>query len=358
MEILYEQDFYDDFFVALVKKEKYRLLGIQHMSKRLYELDLETNRETLYMDLPIVGSNMFKLFQTAVLANDKYYFLPFNSNFLLSMTQDCIINKINIGESHGKNKYGKYMNATIINDELMIIPYGANKIVWVDLGKDCVNKLVDISDVRMEDDLFYSSALLDNIIYLPSMTSNRVIRYNLVTEEVSFFKVGKNSDSFSFAVAYESSVCFLLKNRQGLIFFNPNTYEDQECTNFPSNFNYYGESCFDAKSIYRVGRFLYCFPGTANMAVKIDLKLRSIEQMFEFDRYCQNEDIDKNRFIFDGSLFHDNKIILYCQNNIFLVYDLNTLKIEEHKMKLYPEPSSVGINYFINRILKDSYYIE
>ena len=345
MSIINEKDFADDFFVGLVNKSDKILYGVQHTTNRIYELDLNNDHESFIVEVPGENPNQFKLFQTGINVRDKYYFLPFNGKNIVTVMDDAIVDTLDISSHISPSNIGKYMNAIIDNDYLVLIPYGADMILWFDMDNNVIQKSADISQVKKEGDLFYQAFIFNDSLYIPSMTTNNIVVYDLINERVNSIKMPMEYQGFTNMTCYDKDWYFLLKSKPYFFKYNLTNGEKTEEYYFPDNISVYGTTCFDPKCTFLYNGFLYCFPGTSNMVVSINLSNGKINQIHEFDKYCQASELDHNRFVFDGGCCYKGTIFLYYQNNIVLEYNIEKSQIKEHVMKLHPRPYKTAMKY-------------
>ena len=348
MGIMYEKSFNDDFFVSLVKKNDKELFGIQHTSRRIYSLNFETNTESLFKDLSFEDDGVFKLFQTAVRVENKVYILPFNSDNLVVLENDDV-RIVDFSKLLTNCNNGKFMNAIKLEHYLVLIPYSSDLIVWYDLEKEEMAKTVNIKDLKKEGDLFYSAVITNNTLYLPSMMSDTIIGYNITSDNLFSFSTGLVNDGFTY-IAEESDKLYLLaKSKPSLIEYNLLSKNVSEKLEFPDGLKSYGKTYFDPKCTFLVDQYLYCIPGTANMAVRINIETGKIEEISCLEEFLKNNSLDKGRFVFDGGVRDENKLYLQYQNNVFVEFDTREQSVVKHEMML--NTKNAGLEYFLNNIL-------
>lgn len=349
MGIMYEKSFNDDFFVSLVKKNDNELLGVQHTSRRLYLINFDTNTESLFKDLFFEDDGIFKLFQTAVCVDNKVYLLPFNGDDFVILENDDI-KKFDFSKLLSNCDNGKFMNAVKIEKYLVLIPYSSELIVWFDLEKEEIAKVVNIKELIKEGDLFYSAVIVNDTLYMPSMMSDTIICYNIQSEKLFSFGTGVVDDGYTYIFEQSDKLYLLAKSKPSLIEYNLLSKNVSENLGFPDGLKSYGKTYFDPKCTFLVDQYLYCIPGTANMAVRINIETGNIEEISCLEEFSKNNSLDKGRFVFDGGVRDENILYLQYQNNVFVEFDTREQSMVKYEMML--NTKNAGLEYFLNNILR------
>ena len=220
--------------------------------------------------------------------------------------------------------------------------------MWYDLEKEEISKVVNIKKYKKEGDLFYSAIIVNDTLYLPSMMSDTIISYNIISEKLSSFGTGLANDGYTYIVENLGKLYLLVKSKPSLVEYDLFSKKISENISFPNGLKSYGKTYFDPKCTFLIDSYLYCIPGTANKAVRINIKTGNIEEISCFEEFLQNDSLDNGRFIFDGGVRDENTFYLQYQNNVFVEYDTENQNIVKHIMNL--NTRNAGLEYFLNNI--------
>lgn len=333
--IYYESELKDIFLIGITKVAKDKLIGLQYNSNRLYEVDLRENKIEYLQEIPIWETNVFKLFQTSIMHGCKIYFLPFNSsNMAIYSINTKSIELIKIQQFQGEYKYGRCMNGFVIEDTLIMIPYGAKKILHFDMRICQVTGECSLDGIINDDDLFYSYTQdYDGKLILPSMTSNTVVFYDIKHKYAISKEIGQKDSGYSGIALLDNDLYLLLKDKPGIIKYNLLNQQSKLIDNMPKGFESVKGSFFDAKNVYCINGRMLCFPGNGNMAIEIDLISEEVNEIKSLTKLCEEKYLATNKFIFDGGVISENKIYLYYQDNSIVEYDIDTRNILMHRLK-------------------------
>lgn len=353
--MIYEADFIPYHFVGLSLIEDKKMLAISYNFPHLYMLDLNKNKIKYFSDLPVKLQHTYKPFQSSFKIGDYIFILPFNEDVLLRYSLiDNTFSSLSVKEYIASANDGKYMNIIQSDDKIYLIPYSADKIITVDYMNMKIINFYYISDVKKENDLFYSVAKDESgNIYMPSRESNLVIKINSGFYSFETINIGDSEWKYSYALYDRNKLWLIVRNRSLFVSYDLLSGETEMYRKFPDGFAFEKGSCFDSQSIYKIGDYIYCFPANSNMAIKFNILTKEILELKCFERYFYNRKFDKSKFIVDGSYFDGKFIFLYCQNNTILLYDTVSDNIEEHIMELCLDSNNTGFERFMKSIDKE-----
>ena len=144
-------------------------------------------------EIPAKKSYEFKLYQTSIVYGGKIYFLPFNaSNVAIYDLNTRIFEIVEIPQLQRECQNGRFMNGFVTGDTLVMIPFGARRILHFDMKCCQVTGECSLDGIIKEEDLFYCYTKTDDDkLLLPSLTSNTVVFYDIKSKYATITNIGK-----------------------------------------------------------------------------------------------------------------------------------------------------------------------
>lgn len=186
------------------------LFMISKESGLVIEYDLRTHKVNI---MKCLEEDMFYyslLFGDIKQYENEIIVVPANSKNLYILNDAMEVkNKIQVSEKIG---YMKYMSSEIVNNKLYLFGHGVLESVVIDLETETISKIK-----CLDGELFYSSYLDGDSVYLPSCRTNTLYVYNPIKKELQSIKIGNysfngisiNEDKIFMAPRESKNLCIL-----------------------------------------------------------------------------------------------------------------------------------------------------
>lgn len=289
---------------------------------------------------------------TAVVQENVTYYIPFRAKKLVTYDRlekmwnevDLKIDKTLDPKEEMKkteisnNLPGRFLGGCFYKDCVYLFPFGYRGIIKYDTKTGEAVHCVNFQETILKNDvaLFHNYVWMDDThIALSCLYSNHVVIFNMENNEIEIKKVGKTGDRFTSIIKYEKSYWLIVKNRLAFIKWDICSGAEKELSSFPATCKIVNaKHCFDDSNIYVYGQFLYCFPASCNMAVRLDLTNGTIVELMSLHQYSQNENLDRRWSTFDFGIRVGDNVYLQYQLDSLLVFDLKTEKVQEYDKKI------------------------
>lgn len=193
-----------------VKKDDY-LYMVSKEAGMLFSINLKTGK--IKLEYCLENENFFesRLYGDIKIFSDKIIVIPANSTSVCMIDiKDNIIREIKISEKYG---YQKHMTSQIVGNNLYMFGHGVLSSKVVNLVSYEVSELEEF-----KEELFYSSTIADNIIYLPSCKTNMLYCYDIEAGRVDGVNIGVNSFN---GICISDNKCYLApRNSSKLYIFD------------------------------------------------------------------------------------------------------------------------------------------
>ncbi len=326
------------------------LIGQYVINGRLYGLGLDgntvfslnENTNELVFDHMIFDSQPVadKSYHFVSVVGQKCYFVPFMGNALgiydYEVRKYKYI-KLDLSDEYLQPNVGKFYNIVLYENKIVLIPFGYKAIMIYDSEKE---KWKMAADMRSEYDdtrkiLFsrYTYYDLETII-LPSLSSNSLFFFNLRNETITKKTILNKDICFSAIEKYDDDYWIVAKNKLLIIRWNEKKKILEKYTSFPDGCEEDNRHCFDDKGITLYKNWLYCFPAGSNMAIRMDLNTKVIEQLHEFDEFCCDKRLVRGVSTFDGCARNDEVVYLHYQLGEILRYNMESREIKKYSRRI------------------------
>ncbi len=174
----------------------------------IFSINLKDGK--VHIECCLENENFFqsRLYGDIKFYNDEIILIPANSNAVCVLDSKFrIIKKIQLSEKYG---HEKYMTSQILGDNLYVFGHGV-------FGSKIVNlKSYEITEIKeLEQELFYSSAIVGKTIYLPSCKTNKLYIYNVESGEINEVIIGDISYN---SICIKDSKCYLAPRNSKAIY--------------------------------------------------------------------------------------------------------------------------------------------
>lgn len=226
------------------------------------------------------------------------------------------------------SKAGNYVNAAVYQDILYLIPFGCRCMVQLDLKNFEQRIAVDFSGTILDkyEKLFGVFQFVDNnCIIMRCIESNHIVILNLDKEKYEIYSVGNSKTRYAVAIPYLDTIYLLAKNRFLLVKWDVSGGTTVEYVKFPPKIKLFNEKyTFDSDSVQIYGKYMYCFPGACNMAVKIDLESGEATEINGFEHIINDADLDKNISVFNICCRVDEKLYMQSSLGQIVCFDMES----------------------------------
>lgn len=196
-----------------------KIYMISNESGILFSIDLIT--EQIELENCFDEDNFYysRLFGDIKYYKDTILLIPANSKFLYVLDKDIKLQKkIEINSKFG---YEKYMSSQIIDDKLYLFGHGIFDSVIVDLNTFSIKE-----NARFSEELFFSSLLENNVIYLPSCKNNTLYLYDTAEDNLGIVKIGDRP--FNGIYLCDEYIYLAPRNSNKVCIYNKNSTEIHE----------------------------------------------------------------------------------------------------------------------------------
>ncbi|KAA8997977.1 hypothetical protein F4V43_17135 [Paenibacillus spiritus] len=170
------------------------------------------------------------------------------------------------------------------------------------------------------------TCLVGETLFIPCMTSNQVLAFNLSTFNMTIHTVGSDTYTY-FGIEYDGEAFWIIPYEgKSLIKWNEATGETREYSAYPEGFE--GNNHLFSGLVY-CGDYLLAFPRTANMIIKINTatgQMSKVEWELPYTEGSRQSALyDYPNHYFFAKRVSDRKIAaLSAYNNSLVVYDIVT----------------------------------
>lgn len=335
------------FLVALATNDS-KILGMQVDYSAIWEFDTE-EKAMRYVDRgPNANSSIVHGYHSSVRYNDAFIYIPYHDKQLAIFDTKKMewkrvplnLNKNLEAKEDVRNKEisgqlpGHFYGGCVYRNQLFLFPFGYGGLIKYNIHTNCVEHCVDFRKTILKNDvaLFHNYVWMDKTtIILSCFYSNHVVLLDLEKNNFEIKAVGREDYRFSSIVKYDKDYWLIVKNKLVFIKWNPYTGSEEEFIDFPWGCDTANDKhCFDDCGIYQYDRFLYCFPASCNMALKVDLTDGGIYEIKSLTKYCQDKKLNKRFSIFNGGARAKNRIYLQYQLGKILEFDLETENVHAY----------------------------
>jgi hypothetical protein len=304
----------------------------------VYKID-ESGKILLTAVLPEVPLSNSRRHISAVISDEKIYYLPCSANSIISFEPNT--NSFEQIDLDLRNIIFKawdtpanFRNGLFYKKRLFLLPSFYDSICYYDFDNNELTECLDLTSIL--DEIGADKNLLTFLIFeylnehtvlLPFINFNYILEFDLDSFEYKLHKIGSGI-GFVGITKYEDKF-FLVGVSPMFLRWDYKNNEITEYSDFPKGFSVpAGKTSFGILETIRAGNILYCFNAYANMPVKFDLKTGKIERIDAFDPY-----LTQNIYgaYFQSACYNKsrNKIYLaeYSAKKI-LEYDLTTEEIK------------------------------
>lgn len=269
-----------------------------YQANGLFRVDLEKYECTYISLFPKEEISRSRLHSAAILIERKIYFIPsFARNISIYDIDTREIKQISIPypaleRVFYKGKF-KFINATLYEDNLWIFPSIYPGILSLNIKTLEINI---IDNWVPEEKFFFRNALCvaDDIVYLPDGISNRMLIFNMRSQEAKIIKVGKKNHGISSMKLWRGKYWMAPRLDGSIISWNPINNSISEYVEYPKEFS--AKKIVFSSILICKGK-MYLMPASANSIISVEadkLQLENIwkpmdnsmvEVLFETDKY-------------------------------------------------------------------------
>lgn len=314
---------------------------VSGMESCLYKID--ENYNSVRYVIPGEAIDRVRLYNQIIKINDKLVLVPFNSNKLVVF--DLLTYNFSLIQMRDETKYVKAIEH---NSKIYMIPCLGNAIAEYNINDNTIvyhdEVMNEIQEyVKNGDYIFFNSVVkVNNLIFAASAITNKVLVFDMDTNNYKFYCVGEEGDNF-WTMDYDGKDFWIASN-QGcfIIRWNYESGRWEKIINFPADFC--GENnCFI--QIICASNFVYVFPKTSNMILKINPENSEIVK-YEFDKCYGEGDRESEFYKWPSNYYFANKIsdneiaTMTAYNNSILLINVEkgtckTIKINNDFLKGY-----------------------
>lgn len=327
------------------------IYGVDYATNMLLRFDLEDKKIYYQKVIPSTGYDANQPYQSyhhIYREDGKLYLIPFRENQIViwDMKEDVWETiPLTITERCTENEPGKFYSCIKYGDILYLLPFGYKKVLACNLVTKEQWFSFDFSDTVLKDDrvFFHPFEYIDNSnIVLTCFGSNHIVIMNLITGDCRIQEVGDKEYRFSTIKKIDSVYVILVKNKLRLLLWNPKTTEVREIKAFPNKAVLYNDRhCFDGETVNIFNKYIYCFPASCNMAVRIDVETLEIIEVEAMRALCSEAQLNHEISTFDGCTRVGNKLYLHYQLDKIVCFNMETEEVSVYERELVDSPEEI-----------------
>lgn len=314
---------------------------VTHYLQLLCRLNLKNEKIEVVAEVPEVPQAEYCRYVNIVNYENKIILVPYRADALCiyDMTSKCFT-KHYFKDEFVNNCFGR---AVLHKHYLFLTPMDYPAIVRYDIltGEfeyyyQCISDALElIGEEKQGSPFVWAVSNYEDELYIGSVWSNVVLRFNMESSQYTVYKVGKETNTYR-GMAADSEYCWLiLCDSPSVVRWNRVTGETEEFDIFPDSFEA-GDIPF--KSILDLGNELYMVPVHANRICKLDkatgnISFAKFELPYEEETY-QSEFYAgaKAYYDFAKKLTEEEIIAFSLYDDSFVI--LNIREVSCHKVPL------------------------
>lgn len=316
------------------------LYGLTLDGNQIYKMNLNDGEYGFFRNVEVHPKTDNRLYHYVAVKDGKSYFVPFHGEKIAIYNHgDNSFEYIPIDLPIGfdSDKTGRFYNIAFFRNKLFLIPFGFKAIMCFDLECKTWHIAADLREEFDEKRIMLFSRYVhidDHTIVLASLFSNAVFIFDMQTESIEKRNICDSDVRFSAITYYDNNIWMVAKNKLRIYQYDFENGDTKVYDQFPKECREDSKHCFDDKAVLLRKEYLYCFPAGSNMAIRMNLKTKSIEKLDEFEELCNNPRLNLNNSIFDGCAYNGDNICLHYQLNKIIKYNLKTRKIASFDRKV------------------------
>lgn len=326
---------------------------------RFDQRDKKIHYQTLIPTTKYDGNQPYQSYHYIYHEDERLYLIPFRENQIViwDMEEDAWeVIPLSITERCTDNEPGNFYGCVKYGDILYLLPFGYKKILACNLVTKEQWFSFDFSETILMHDkaLFYPYEYLDDsTIVMTCFYSNHIVIMDLITGDCRIEEVGDKGYRFSAIKKINPGYVIVVKNKLSLLFWDPKTSEVKEIKAFPQKAILHNDRhCFDGETVHIFDKYMYCFPASCNMAIRVDIETFEITEVEGIRPLCIDTRLNHEISTFDGCVRVENKLYLHYQLDKIVCFDMETEEVSEYDRELVSSPEEVRM---MNKMLLDMF---
>ena len=204
----------------------------------LYRYNLCDKRTERVLSFPNERQKQGYLYYKICKYQQKLIFIPCWANYLsIFDLESKKLKQIEIPHFSKQNKaYSDFMEGIVYRDLLYVIGYTYPGIIKVNLKTYEIKKVYVVKEsAKSSEGIFFGSRVtnIDNFLYIPCCYKNAILRYDMNTDNITFFEIGEKSNQYSQIVKDNQKNYLLTRNTNEVFLWDE---EDYSCIKLDVNF--------------------------------------------------------------------------------------------------------------------------
>lgn len=345
---MFLKDEYNECFFDFFIKDDYCYFADSNY-KSICKADFTTGKVLKIMPVDYHDFSKLRAYTTVKFVDDKLWFAPMNGKEIpiYSINDDSL----QIVDFSYNNIYNmpNYNNIIPIGNDLYFIPVRNDhllKINAVDYKKTYYDRPVERIKKNASDVGFYSmfaSCLRNDIIYIASPLSNKVIAFDPLNDSVKEYEVGRKDKGYWHMVSDGDNIWLLPYCGRAIVKWNPDSHSINEYDEYPEYFNYNDSDKDYFIQIVDCDEYLLAFPKRANMIINIDKKSGKMSK-FDAD-FGYEEGTRKNQnYSWESNYYFAKRIgnVVYALS----AFDHSLISIDIHSKKVSKKYFTISKDVF------------